>query len=234
MVVATVFKITEDKIEYIARAALWAEYRESAVKFRHNSHYGESPNAYPLRTKSLFLGKRRKNSTVRRLFFTCAFLHTIFIFLEVIMKKTTISFFKRAFSLLLATVALCGAILLVSCQSESLVINDSDTCVVINVSEKALEGKEEMLLIDYMAFLQEKGELDYTVSNGMVTAINNIENPSDFSKCWMLYTSDVDNSSSAWGTVEYDGQTYGSAIVGAEALKIKANCLYIWVFKAFD
>ena len=34
-------------------------------------------------------------------------------------------------------------------------------------------------------------------------------------------------------TVEYDGKEYGSAVSGAETLKIKADQLYIWVFKSF-
>jgi hypothetical protein len=50
----------------------------------------------------------------------------------------------------------------------------------------------------------------------------------------MLYTSDAENSNSAWGTVEYDGKEYGSAVSGAETLKIKADQLYIWVYQSFN
>jgi hypothetical protein len=49
----------------------------------------------------------------------------------------------------------------------------------------------------------------------------------------MLYTSDTDNANTAWGEVEYKGEVYGSAILGAEALTIKEGCLYIWIFQAF-
>jgi hypothetical protein len=49
----------------------------------------------------------------------------------------------------------------------------------------------------------------------------------------MLYTSDAENANNAWGTVEYEGVEYGSAISGAETLKIKADQMYIWVFKSF-
>jgi hypothetical protein len=68
----------------------------------------------------------------------------------------------------------------------------------------------------------------------MITSINGIENPADYSSCWMLYTSDEDNANAAWGTVEYEGKEYGSAISGAETLKIKADKLYIWVYKSFS
>jgi hypothetical protein len=50
----------------------------------------------------------------------------------------------------------------------------------------------------------------------------------------MLYTSDADNANSAWGIVEYEGTEYGSAISGAETLKLKPDQLYIWVFQSFS
>ena len=142
--------------------------------------------------------------------------------------------FKKILSLFLFIATLCSVMMLASCQKEPLVIKDSEHCIVIKTTEKSLDGNTEMLLIDYMADLKEKGELDYTTKDGMVTSINGIENPADFSKCWMLYTSDADNASAAWGTVEYEGVEYGSAVVGAEMLKIKPDCLYIWVFKEFN
>lgn len=136
---------------------------------------------------------------------------------------------RKILSLLLAVTMLFGILTLTACQKEPVVIKDSDTCIVIKVPENA----EEMPLIDYMETLREEGTLAFTVKNGMITSINNVDNPADFSSCWMLYTSDVDNANSAWGIVEYDGNEYGSAVVGAEALTIKPGCLYIWVFMSF-
>ena len=81
--------------------------------------------------------------------------------------------------------------------------------------------------------LAQQGELSCTISDGMITSINGIENPADFSSCWMLFTSDTENSNSGWGIIEYQGQEYGSAISGAEMLTIKADHLYIWVFQSF-
>lgn len=133
---------------------------------------------------------------------------------------------NKSVSLLLAMILLVS---LAACGSQPVVIKDSETCIVIRVPEDAAE----MLLIDYMNLLKENGELNFEVQNGMITSIGGIENPADFSSCWMLYTSDADFSNSAWGTVEYDGAEYGSAIVGAEALTIKPGCLYIWAFMSF-
>ncbi len=143
------------------------------------------------------------------------------------MKNTT----KRLSVLLLALLLTLSA--LSGCQKEPLVIKDSETCIVIKVTGDVLADNPDMLLIDYMNKLSEERELSCTISNGMITSINGIENPADYSSCWMLYTSDADNSNTAWGTVEYEGVEYGSAISGAETLKIKAGQLYIWVFQSF-
>ena len=124
--------------------------------------------------------------------------------------------------------------LFTACQKEPLVIKDSDTCIVIKTTQEVIGGKTDMLLIDYMQQLVDEGVLTCTIENGMVTSINGTENPADFSSCWMLYTSDAENSNTAWGTVEYEGQTYGSAISGAETLVIKPDQLYIWVFQSFS
>ncbi len=146
--------------------------------------------------------------------------------------KNTKKALTKTLSLLLAIISLM--MLMTACKAETLVIKDSDTYIVIKTTEEAMDGKTNLLLIDYMEKLKDKGELEFEVSNGMITSINGIDNPADFSSCWMLYTSDEENSNSAWGTVEYKGKEYASAISGAEALKVKADQLYIWVYKSFS
>ena len=140
------------------------------------------------------------------------------------MKKTNL---KKMLAFLLAMVLLTGV--LTGCRAEPLVIKDSDTYIVI----KTTGEKEDLYLIEYMEKLKAKGELEFTVWDGMITGINGIENPADFSSCWMLYTSDEECSNAAWGTIEYKGKEYGSAISGAETLKIKPDQMYIWVYKSF-
>ena len=145
------------------------------------------------------------------------------------MKKTTM----RVFCLLLVLMMTCS-LLLTGCKKEPVVIKDSDTYIVIKPTKESMDGKTDMLLIEYMNQLAQQGELECTIADGMITSINGIENPADFSSCWMLYTSDVENSNTAWGTVEYEGVEYGSAVSGAEVLKIKEGQLYIWVFQSFS
>ena len=141
---------------------------------------------------------------------------------------------KRIVCALLLVTIFAGMLSLSGCKSEPLVIKESDTCIVLKVTEEVLSGSTDMVLIDYMDTLVKDGKLTCTIENGMVTSINGIANPADFSSCWMLYTSDEENANAAWGTVEFEGKTYGSAISGAETLKIKADQLYIWVFKSFS
>ena len=146
------------------------------------------------------------------------------------MKKTM----KKSLSVLLVMAVFAGMFLLTACQNEKLVIKDSDTYIVIKTTEKAIDGATDMTLMDYMETLNEKGELEFSISNGMITSINGIDNPADYISCWMLYTSDADNANAAWGTAEYEGKEYGSAISGAETLIIKPDQLYIWVYKSFS
>ena len=143
------------------------------------------------------------------------------------MKKT----FKLLSSFLLFIVLLMG----VGCfgKKAPTVIKESDTYIVISVSNETMEITENTTLVEYMYALKENGELDFEMNNGMVSSVNGIENPADWSSCWMLYTGDVDNANTAWGEVEYKGEAYGSAVLGAESLKIKDGCLYIWIFQAF-
>ena len=135
---------------------------------------------------------------------------------------------------LLAAVTLMSLLLLPGCKSEPLVIKESDTCIVLKVTEEAMGGNADLLLIDYMDQLVKSGKMTCTIQDGMVTSINGIDNPADFSSCWMLYTSDEENANAAWGTVDFEGKQYGSAISGAEVLKVKPGQLYIWVFKSFS
>ena len=144
--------------------------------------------------------------------------------------KTT----KKVLILVLALTLLVSCVLLSGCKKEPLVIKDSETCIVIKPTEESMGDKTDMVLIDYMNKLVEDGQMVCSISDGMVTSINGIDNPADYSSCWMLFTSDAENSNTAWGTVVYDGAEYGSAISGAETLKIKPGQLYIWVFQSFS
>ena len=143
------------------------------------------------------------------------------------MKRKLYSFFTLIFGFLFSITVFCACGS--SGKAQASVVEQSATMVVIQVDKV----EEESTLMSVMDMLKEEGELSFTVSSGMITEINGTSNPADFSSCWMLYTSDVELSNNEWGTVEYNGQMLGSAIVGAEALTVCEGEYYIWSFQSF-
>lgn len=142
---------------------------------------------------------------------------------------------KKLFNAIIAITLSVIVFSFFGCSSkEPLVIKESDTYIVITVSNEQMDITNTTTLVDYMNSLKDDGQLTFEINNGMVSSVNGIDNPSDWSSCWMIYTSDTDNANSAWGTIEYNGNIYGSAILGAESLIVKDGCIYIWVFQAFN
>ena len=140
---------------------------------------------------------------------------------------------KKIVSIIALVLVLVVSSFMGGCKKDPLVIKESDTYIVITASNEQMDIKSDTTLVDYMTSLKNSGLLDFEMANGMVTAVNGIENPADWSSCWMLYTSDTENSNDGWGRIEYKGVVYGSAVVGAESLVVKEGCLYIWVYQAF-
>lgn len=137
---------------------------------------------------------------------------------------------KKFLTLLLTLTVIVTASVFTACKKEPLVIKESDTYVVINVET----DETDLTLASYMASLSEYKDM-FVINNGMVVSINGIENASDWSACWMIYTDDYreDFSNSAWGTIVYKEKTYNSAAFGAESQIVKDGCSYIFVYQTF-
>ena len=105
----------------------------------------------------------------------------------------------------------------------------TETRIVIKVGE----AEENATLLSVMEALQTDEKLSFTLAGTMVSSINGKENAADFSSCWMLYTSDAEMSNAEWGTLEYDGKTLGSAILGADALTVVEGEIYVWEYQTF-
>ena len=107
---------------------------------------------------------------------------------------------------------------------------NGETRVVISVGD--IGGNATLL--DCMEHLSELYEdFTFTMKSGMVTSINGVENTADFSSCWMVYTSDAEMANAAWGTIDYNGATLGSAVVGADALTVITGEIYVWEYVGF-
>ena len=163
-----------------------------------------------------------ETSAVKHKVFAPYYLDRGFFIRQNIMKK----FLTFAFAVIVALTAT----LFVACKKEPLVIKESDTYVVIKVET----DKIDLTLANYMASLQEYQNM-FAINDGMVTSINGIENASDWSACWMLYTDDYseDCSNASYGTIEYKQKIYNSSMWGAEKLVVKNSCTYIWIYQTF-
>lgn len=136
------------------------------------------------------------------------------------------------FTLCLAV--LMSALLFVACgeqggASVKASVTATEDMVVVTIEET--DGKAT--LIDAMETLKADGKLQYEISSGMVTSIGGKANETisvSEGYSWMLYTSDAEMANVSWGTVEYEGATYGSAALGAETLVVIEDGVYIWSY----
>ena len=138
---------------------------------------------------------------------------------------------KKIISLIAVVTTILTLLFCVACMKPTpKVIKESDTYFVINVTDKV---DADTTLYDYMVTLRDDGQINFTDADGMITSLNGLSNKADWSEVWMIYTTDEDNSNTAWGLVEYNGKTYGSAMYGAEELKVKQGESYIWLYQSF-
>ena len=132
--------------------------------------------------------------------------------------------------LLMVVISLCA---LVGCKKDGSakaeIVSKTETMVVIKINET--EGFATLL--DAMNYLKDEGELTFEMDGTMLSSLENKANPADFSSCWMLYTSHAEMSNAEWGTVTYEDNTYGSAIVGADSLTVLAGEYYVWSYQTF-
>lgn len=133
---------------------------------------------------------------------------------------------KLATFLLVFTLTFCA--FFVGCNKDALVLKESDNFVVITA-----DTNKDLTLIEYINSLDEYKDM-FVIENGMVTSIDGVANTANWSHGWMIYTSDSEMANTGWGEVEYKGNVYGSAILGASELKVKNGCLYIFVYQSFN
>ena len=142
---------------------------------------------------------------------------------------------KKFIGILISVLALAAIFAFSGCgnNSKAIKVTDSDTYVVINVSSSEMELTENTTLLNYMEKLREGGKITFEFSNDMITSINGVDNPLDYSKCWMIYTSDKANANASFGEIELKGTIYDMATLGASSLKVKDGNTYIWFFQSF-
>ena len=112
----------------------------------------------------------------------------------------------------------------------------TETMVVM----KIVEAEENATALSALTKLKQDGEIAFVSVDGAygayITSINGKAEQSSGTSgySWMLYTSDAENSSTEFGSVEYNGKTYGQASQGASSLVVKAEEYYIWSYEAWS
>lgn len=118
------------------------------------------------------------------------------------------------------------------------VAESSGELVAFTVTKDVMPLTDATSLFDYMQKLQEKGKLTFEVADGFITKVNGVENPADYSSCWMMYTDlgvldGVSYSNAEWGTYTYGEKTYNSAAYGVTALPAVEGYTYILHYDTF-
>ena len=106
--------------------------------------------------------------------------------------------------------------------------NENVDPVAITISQTV---GENATLLEVMQEQKSAGELDFEMENGMIVQIGETKNTTN--SFWMLYTTDAENANAQWGTFEWNGETLGSAMFGAETLVVKQGETYVWVYQSF-
>ena len=73
--------------------------------------------------------------------------------------------------------------------------------------------------VGYMDKLKEDEQITFTIVDGMITSINGVENPADWSKCWMLYTDDEEYANS----LAYECSKYGMKLIKSKFFLLLSN-----------
>ncbi|MGN0807407.1 MAG: hypothetical protein ACI4MN_03040 [Candidatus Coproplasma sp.] len=138
---------------------------------------------------------------------------------------------KSWIALLLCLVAAAFGVYFVGCSKKDGYANTEVSATDKVVAITIVEASQNTSLLNAMECAQDEEKLTFTISDGMVTSINGTANANN---CyWMLYTSDAENANTAWGTYVYEGQEFGSSVLGAESLTVKVGCIYVWVYTQF-
>ncbi len=136
---------------------------------------------------------------------------------------------KKIITLFASALAIFACCFVAACSEKGPIKADENT-VIITATDSSFVFDNKTLK-DYMDYLQENEKLKFSVKNGMITSINGKSNTTN--SYWMLYTGDSEHANKDWGTFEYQNEIYGSATLGADALIIKENNIYIWAYQTF-
>lgn len=159
------------------------------------------------------------------------FIDSLSLFLTAILSVCFFACQKKEFDVETATVtSATTATVTFTTAGETQTYEETEKVLVIDLTDaKVVDYK----MLEVMQDLQTATKFTFTETNGMISSINGVENPADWSHCWMLYTSDEEISVADYGTVTYQGETYNQTAFGAKDLTVKAGEIYLWWYQKF-
>lgn len=135
--------------------------------------------------------------------------------------------------LLVLMLALCAFAACNNGTAKVTVLENGEILVI-----RADETKEDVSLEDVMNNLKKSGEIQYEMSDGMITSVNGHAANQSNGEYWFVYTSletykGVSYSNMIWGAYSYDGTDYASAAYGVDGLPMVEGNLYILALGTF-
>lgn len=139
---------------------------------------------------------------------------------------------KKLVKILVVIMILTLSLGLFACRGEegrvTLVVKGSET----KTYTVDTTGKELSTLQDLMDYLEENEEFSYSVEEGMVNEINGKIPDGEVHEFWGIYTDlkigEIPYYDDSWGTADYEGKIYGSALKGINELPLSGGFTYLF------
>ncbi len=104
----------------------------------------------------------------------------------------------------------------------------TETMVVIRIEESTKKATLKLVMDD----LKKSEELQFEMKDGMIFSVNGKAQEGEY--YWMIFTSDKEMSSSAFGTFSYLGKDLYSAIVGVKDLPVTKGEIYVLSYQKME
>lgn len=220
------------------------------MEIRRNSHYGQSPIAYPLKSPLLFLGQWRS--------FVTHYFHAHFYVRDFLYKGEKLM--KKLLATFLAVCASVAAFAFAGCDNGSGENGGSDKNgeVILEVQSVAFTAKGDYITLsettsvkDYMDALKDNGELVFGGENGSygyyITSFYATEEKiisssatSSEGYSWSFYIDFIslegDDAiyASDYTTYEYNGKTFYPASFGVSGIPCVEGHSYLFVYEYYN
>ena len=147
------------------------------------------------------------------------------------MKKLT-----KILSVIAIIAIVVASFALVACTKKTYV-QQTDTAIAFTIDTDIISDLSGKKLVDYLAALQEKGELTYSAQNmgsySMLMTINDRTADATKGEYWFIYADDEENTTPTWGEYEFNGKKYYSTNFGIDDMPIKEGVTFVFMISTY-